>query len=118
MVDALKYPGFIRLAAKNFRYGVQELYRSTLIMLQTPHVQKFIPDINDFDLSVGPAGVRAQALEMDGTLVDDFVFHFGEGQSSVAKRVLHCRNAPSPGATSSLAIAKMIADKIDIEFKL
>lgn len=117
MIDALKYPGFLKLAAKNFRYGLQEFFKSTLIMLQTPHVQKFIPSIVDFDLSVGPAGVRAQALEIDGTLVDDFVFHFGEGEGSVAKRVLHCRNAPSPGATSSLAIAKMIADKIDVEFK-
>lgn len=118
LIDALRYPGFLRLAYKHFRYGLTEFYKSTLIMLQTPHVQKFIPDIIDFDLSVGPTGVRAQALEMDGTLVDDFVFHFGEGKGAVAKRVLHCRNAPSPGATSSLAIAKMIADKIDVEFKM
>lgn len=118
LIDALRYPGFLRLAAKHFRYGLSEFYKSTLIMLQTPHVQKFVPDINDFDLNVGPTGVRAQALEIDGSLVDDFVFHFGEGNGAVAKRVLHCRNAPSPGATSSLAIAKMIADKIDVEFKL
>lgn len=118
LFDALKYPGFRRLALKHFRYGLTELYRSTMIMLQTPHIQKFIPDIYDFDLSVGPTGVRAQALEMDGSLVNDFVFHFGQGTSAVAKRVLHCRNAPSPGATSSLAIAKMIADKIDVEFKI
>lgn len=57
LIDALRYPGFLRLAAKHFRYGLSELYRSAFIMLQTPHVQKFIPDINDFDLSVGPAGV-------------------------------------------------------------
>lgn len=118
LFDALRYPGFIRLAFKHFRYGLQELYRSVLITLQTPHIQRFIPDIYDFDLSVGPAGVRAQALEMDGSLVDDFVFHFGEGNGAIAQRVLHCRNAPSPGATSSLAIAKMIADKIDNEFKV
>lgn len=118
LFDALRYPGFIRLAIKHFRYGLQEFYRSTLIALQTPHVQKFIPDIYDFDLSIGPTGVRAQALEIDGSLVEDFVFHFGAGNGPVAKRVLHCRNAPSPGATSSLAIAKMIADKIDEEFKI
>lgn len=118
LFDALRYPGFLRLAAKHFVYGVKEFYKSTLIMLQTPHVQKFIPDIYEFDLTAGPTGVRAQALDIDGTLVDDFVFHFGEGTGAVAKRVLHCRNAPSPGATSSLAIAKMIADKIDTEFKV
>lgn len=95
LIDALRYPGFLRLAAKHFRYGLTEFMKSTLVQLQTPHVQKFIPDIYDFDLSVGPAGVRAQALDMDGTLVDDFVFHFGEGKSAVAKRVLHCRNAVS-----------------------
>lgn len=117
LIDALRYPGFLRLAAKHFRYGLTEFVKSTFIQLQTKHVQKFIPDIYDFDLRNGPAGVRAQALEVDGTLVDDFVFHFGEG-NSIGKRVLHCRNAPSPGATSSLAIAKMIADKIDIEFSL
>lgn len=118
LIDALRYPGFLRLAAKHFRYGVTEFLRSTLIMLQTPHVQKFIPEITDFDLQVGPAGVRAQALDIEGNLVDDFIFHFGEGDSAVAKRVLHCRNAPSPGATSSLAIAKMIGDKVDAEFKI
>lgn len=118
LFDALRYPGFIRLAAKHFQYGVREFVKSTLIMLQTPHVQKFIPDINDFDLLIGPSGVRAQALEIDGSLVEDFIFHIGEGKGAVAKRVLHCRNAPSPGATSSLAIAKMIADKIESEFKI
>lgn len=118
LIDTLRYPGFLRLASKHFRYGLSELFKSTMIMFQAPHVQKFIPDIYEFDLSFGPSGVRAQALDIDGQLVDDFIFHFGEGKSAVAKRVLHVRNAPSPGATSSLAIAKMIADKIDIEFNL
>lgn len=64
----------------------------------------------------GPAGVRAQALDEQGNLVDDFVFDTGVGP--IGNRILHCRNAPSPGATSSLAIAKMIADKADKEFAL
>lgn len=118
LFDALRYPGFLRLATKHFRYGLQEFYRSTLIALQAPHVQRFVPDINEFDLLPGPAGVRAQALDTDGSLVEDFVFHFGEGDDAIGKRVLHCRNSPSPGATSSLAIAKMIADKIDVNFKI
>lgn len=117
LLDSLRYPGFIKLATKHFGYGLNEMFKSTLIAFQTPHIQKFIPDIQEYDLSFGPAGVRAQALDEDGNLVDDFVFHFGTG-SGVAKRVLHCRNAPSPGATSSLAIGKMIADKVEQEFKI
>lgn len=64
----------------------------------------------------GPSGVRAQAMDSSGTLVDDFVFEIGD--EGIGKRILHCRNAPSPGATSSLAIAKMIADKAEKEFRL
>lgn len=67
-------------------------------------------------LSRGPAGVRAQALDRDGNLVDDFVFDGGVGD--VGSRVLHVRNAPSPAATSSLAIAEMIADEVESRFKL
>lgn len=63
----------------------------------------------------GPAGVRAQALDNDGRLVDDFVFDSGSG--NIGSRVLHCRNAPSPAATSSMAIAKYIADKMENDFK-
>lgn len=118
LFDTLRYRGFLKLAAKHFRYGLSEMFKSSFIAFQAPHVQKFIPDINEYDLSAGPSGVRAQALDEDGNLVDDFVFHFGSGDSQIAKRVLHCRNAPSPGATSSLAIAKMIADKIEHEFKV
>lgn len=118
LFDALRYRGFLKLAAKHFRYGLTEMLKSTLIALQAPHVQKYIPEINEFDLTAGPSGVRAQALDEDGNLVDDFVFHFGSGDGQIAKRVLHCRNAPSPGATSSLAIARMIADKVEHEFKM
>jgi 2-hydroxyglutarate dehydrogenase len=64
----------------------------------------------------GPSGVRAQAMDSSGTLVDDFVFETGD--KGIGKRILHCRNAPSPGATSSLAIAKMIANKAEKEFQL
>ena len=64
----------------------------------------------------GPAGVRAQALDLDGNLVDDFIFDTGSG--SLAQRMLHVRNAPSPAATSSLAISKMIADEVKNRFSL
>lgn len=55
--------------------------------------------------------MRAQAVGVDGSLIEDFVF-------AKSGRILHCRNAPSPGATSSLAIAKMVADRLDNEFTL
>ena len=57
----------------------------------------------------GPSGVRAQAMDTDGTLIEDFVFNQGVGE--LGRMVLHVRNAPSPAATSSLAIAEMVADK-------
>ena len=65
----------------------------------------------------GPSGVRAQAVDVDGSLVDDFVFD-GGNVGSAGERALHVTNAPSPAATSSLAIAEMIADEIDQRFQL
>ena len=65
-----------------------------------------MPGLEESDVMPGPSGIRAQALAADGTLLDDFVFHEAEG-------VVHVRNAPSPGATSSLAIAGVIADRVE-----
>ena len=64
----------------------------------------------------GPAGVRAQAMDQEGNLVDDFVFDGGVGD--IGSRVLHVRNAPSPAATSSLSIAKLVSDKAKERFDL
>ncbi|XP_065063255.1 L-2-hydroxyglutarate dehydrogenase, mitochondrial-like isoform X2 [Rhopilema esculentum] len=75
-----------------------------------------IADLADSLSFRGPSGVRAQALDKEGNLVDDFVFDVGE--SDIGKRVLHVRNAPSPAATSSLAIAKMVADRVQSQFQL
>jgi L-2-hydroxyglutarate oxidase len=66
--------------------------------------RKLVPALRSRDLSSGPAGIRAQALTPDGELVDDFVF---DGDD----RIVHVRNAPSPGATSSLAIGDEIAER-------
>lgn len=60
--------------------------------------------------------MRAQALNSDGSLVDDFVFDMGEGE--IGSRILHIRNSPSPAATSSLSIANMVVDKVDKTFEL
>jgi L-2-hydroxyglutarate oxidase len=70
-----------------------------------------MPDLRASDLLPGPSGVRAQALAPDGTLVDDFIVHHQGG-------TLHVRNAPSPAATSSLAIAEMIIDAAKRNFTL
>ena len=64
----------------------------------------------------GPSGVRAQALDREGQLVDDFVFDTGDGD--LGSRILHVRNAPSPAATSSLSIANMVTDKVEQTFHL
>jgi len=116
LFDALKYPGFIRMATRYFGAGLKEAMKSMYPSLQVAELQKFIPEVERSDISRGPAGVRAQALKIDGSLVDDFIFEFGEGPTG--NRILHCCNAPSPGATSSLAIAKMISDKVEASFKI
>ena len=67
--------------------------------------QRLLPELEAADVLPGPSGIRAQALAPDGTLLDDFVFHEADG-------VLHVRNAPSPGATSALAIARVIVDRV------
>ena len=70
-------------------------------------LRRFVPELSVGDVLPGPSGIRAQALDRDGKLVDDFVVHRTE-------RALHVRNAPSPAATSSLALAKLIADEADM----
>ncbi|CAJ0591046.1 unnamed protein product [Cylicocyclus nassatus] len=112
--EALLYSGMRKLMTKHFKYGMSELYRGIFIGAQVKRLQKFIPELRRSDAKRGPSGVRAQAMDDDGNLVDDFVFDSGSGELS--KRVLHVRNAPSPGATSSMAIAKMIAKEVHTRF--
>lgn len=84
-------------------------------------LQKFVPNVTASDISRGPAGVRAQAMNSEGNLIGDFIFDSGpktgDGSQTannvVQQRVIHCRNAPSPGATSSLAIGRMMADMME-----
>lgn len=116
LVESLTYSGFRKLAFKYATAGVEEFLKSIILRWQIKDLQKYIPDITVKDVKRGPAGVRAQALDKEGNLVDDFFFDMGDG--TLSKKILHCRNAPSPGATSSLAIAKMIADKLESNFKI
>ncbi|XP_042236945.1 L-2-hydroxyglutarate dehydrogenase, mitochondrial-like isoform X2 [Homarus americanus] len=115
--ESVTYRGFQKLALQYLAFGFKEVLFSAFPRLQVATLRKYIPDISASDISRGPAGVRAQAMNVDGSLEDDFVFHRESG-SALGSRILHCRNAPSPGATSSLSIAKMIADKCRTEFSL
>ena len=114
LMETFSHSGFRKLALKYFSYGMGETFKSFFTSLQVKELQKFVPDLRVEDVTKGPAGVRAQALDSFGNLVDDFVFE--KGAATVGQRILHCRNAPSPGATSSLAIGKHIADKFYNEF--
>jgi len=120
--DAFTYGGFQRFAFRFLGFGLNEMARSVFPRLQVRQLQRYIPELSAADVTRGPAGVRAQALNLDGSLEDDFVFSRAEERAdmpgSVASRVLHCRNCPSPAATSSLAISKMIADRFSEEFHL
>ncbi len=97
------YPGFWKMAAKYYKMGFQEYRRSFSKELFVQSLQKLLPDIQKDDIVVGSAGVRAQALERDGKLVDDF-------RIVEAKRMVHVLNAPSPAATASLSIGKTISE--------
>uniref|UniRef100_A0A915PLT7 L-2-hydroxyglutarate dehydrogenase, mitochondrial n=1 Tax=Setaria digitata TaxID=48799 RepID=A0A915PLT7_9BILA len=116
LYDTLAYRGTRRLIYKFFGHGMKELYRGIWIRAQVKQLQRFMPDLRISDVKRGPAGVRAQALDPNGDLVDDFIFDSGQGELS--QFVLHVRNAPSPGATSSLAIAEMISEKASTVFGL
>jgi L-2-hydroxyglutarate oxidase len=103
--STLAWPGTWRLARRFWRTGLTELSYAASRARLVKAAARFVPDLTTEDVVPGFAGVRAQALARDGRLVDDFVF------SRTGPRTLHIRNAPSPGATSSLAIARMVADE-------
>lgn len=101
--ETLRYRGFQKLAGKYWQVGLEEMSRDFSKRAFLKALQRYLPDLRLSDLLAGPSGVRAQALAPDGALVDDFMVNHEGG-------TLHVRNAPSPAATSSLAIAEMIAD--------
>jgi L-2-hydroxyglutarate oxidase LhgO len=103
MFESLTYPGFLRLAARNWKTGIGEVWRSLSKAAFVKALQDLIPEIRSEHLIASPAGVRAQALGMDGKLLDDFVILRHE-------RVINVCNAPSPAATASLNIGKTIAE--------
>jgi len=116
LAEVLVYPGFYRLAGKYLGYGFDQMLGSLFTRRAVRELQKFVPQVTAADISRGPAGVRAQAMMSGVDLVGDFIFSKGEGE--LGARVLHCRNAPSPAATSSLAIANMVVDRMQQEFNI
>jgi L-2-hydroxyglutarate oxidase len=103
--------GFLRLAGRFWRTGLAEMFRDWSKRSFVAEVGRYIPEVQSQDLVFGPAGVRAQALDPDGTLVDDF-------RLTRSRRVLHVLNAPSPAATASLAVGREVAARAIERFEL
>jgi (S)-2-hydroxyglutarate dehydrogenase len=111
LASTLAWPGTRRMARRWWRTGVRELRYAASTAALARAAARFVPELEPGDVEPAFAGIRAQALARDGRLVDDFVF-------SETHRALHVRNAPSPGATSSLAIASLISDRAERAFGL
>jgi (S)-2-hydroxyglutarate dehydrogenase len=103
--EVLTYSGFWKLAALYRKEGMEEMIRSFYKKKFVEEVQKLIPLVSEEDLMPGPAGIRAQALRFDGSLVNDFYIKNG-------KRSIHICNAPSPAATASIEIGKEVVEML------
>ena len=105
LAETLRSPGFRSLARRHWRMGMHELRGSLSKQAFAAEARRYVPDVSAADLVPAPAGVRAQAVDPDGSLVDDFrINRLGP--------ITAVRNAPSPGATSSMAIAEHIAESV------
>jgi len=109
LAEILSYSGFIKLAAKYWRPGVGEMWRSFSKAAFVRALQRLVPEISADDLETAPAGIRAQAVLSNGKLVDDFLIQEN-------KNIINVCNAPSPAATSSLNIGKHIVDIVAERF--
>ena len=105
LTKVLTFPGMLKLGKKYFRTGISEMYRSLNKNIFVKEIQKLINGVDLSDIKQIPSGVRAQAVDQEGNLVDDFLFEEGENS-------LHVLNSPSPAATASLAIGESIVSKI------
>jgi len=108
-IETFMWPGFQKVMLKFWKTGMGEFYRSYSKSAFTSALQKLIPEIRKEDLITGGAGIRAQACDKTGGLIDDFYF-------VESKNILHVCNAPSPAATASLAIGDFIAEKVFKDF--
>jgi L-2-hydroxyglutarate oxidase LhgO len=105
LAESLTYGGFLRMAAKYWRTGLGEMWRSACKSAFVRALQRLVPEIHSDQLIAAPAGVRAQALGPHGELLDDFVIQ-------ESPRVINVGNAPSPAATASLNIGNLIVDRL------
>jgi 2-hydroxyglutarate dehydrogenase len=105
LAETLTWPGTWHLARKHWRIGLRELRLAASPKTFLAEAARMVPRLRGARTRTARAGIRAQALARDGSLVDDFVLHRTE-------RAIHLRNAPSPAATSSLALARLIADEL------
>ena len=110
-VETLRYQGFWKMARKYWRMGMAEQYRSWMKPAFVKSLQKMVPELQESDLAPGGSGVRAQAVDRNGNLLDDF--HFVPGG-----RMIHVCNVPSPAATASLEIGREIVDMLSRQFDL
>jgi (S)-2-hydroxyglutarate dehydrogenase len=110
-LEVLGWPGTWRMLARWWRAGAIELRHAISSAALMRAAARYVPELGAADVRPAFAGVRAQALARDGRLVDDFAF-------SATERALHVRNAPSPAATSALAIARHVADRASAAFGL
>jgi (S)-2-hydroxyglutarate dehydrogenase len=109
LLESLTYPGFLRLALRNWKTGLGEMWRSFSKRAFVKALQRLMPEIRVKHLNSAPAGVRAQALQRSGQLVDDFLI-------LDSARIVNVCNAPSPAATASLNIGKLIVEKLGERF--
>ncbi len=107
--ETLAWPGFRKMVGQHWRPGLRELRGSLSKRAFIAAARRLVPEVTAADVVPAPAGVRAQAVDADGSLVDDFRI----GSAPGSARVVTVRNAPSPGATSSLAIAEYLVDEVD-----
>ena len=109
LLETLTYRGFLRMAARHWRMGLGEMWRSLNKGAFVRALQRLVPDIRAEHLEPAPAGIRAQMIAPDGGLVDDFLVVEGE-------RVVSVCNTPSPAATASLQIGEVIVDRLAPRF--
>jgi len=107
--ELIAYPGFWKMAARHWKMGFGEMHRSLSKRAFVGALRKLVPELGDEDLHRSGAGVRAQALEPDGSLVDDF-------RIVEAECMIHVLNAPSPAATASISIGRTIAEMASRNF--
>ena len=101
--DVLTYPGALRMMARHWKTGLNEMVRSFSKRAMVTSLRRLVPDIEAHHLRAAPAGVRAQAVKPNGDMEQDFRIERSPGWT-------HVLNAPSPAATSSLAIGQVVAD--------